>query len=70
VQAARPSPVIEEVAGAVKDLIRARRVGQFGMSEAAAGTIRLHRPAAHAQKVGDHWQAKERRGPPDQRADG
>ena len=34
--------MIEEVAGAVKDLIRARRVGQFGMSEAAAGTVRLH----------------------------
>jgi aryl-alcohol dehydrogenase-like predicted oxidoreductase len=32
--------VIEEVAGAVKDLIKAGRARQFGMSEAAAGTIR------------------------------
>ena len=42
--------MIEEVAGAVKDLIKAGRVRQFGMSEAAAGTIRLRRPAAHARK--------------------
>jgi predicted oxidoreductase len=34
--------VIEEVAGAVKDLIKAGRVRHFGMSEAAAGTIQLH----------------------------
>jgi len=47
--------VIEEVAGAVKDLIKAGRVRQFGMSEAAPGTI---------------WQPKERRGPSDQQADG
>jgi aryl-alcohol dehydrogenase-like predicted oxidoreductase len=32
--------VIEELAGAAKDLIKAGRVRQFGMSEAAAGTIR------------------------------
>jgi hypothetical protein len=32
--------VIEEVPGAVRDFIKAGRVGQFGMSEAAAGTIR------------------------------
>ena len=47
--------MIEEVAGAVKDLIKAGRVRQFGMSEAAAGTIR---------------QPKERRGRSDQHADG
>ena len=62
--------MIEEVAGAVKDLIKAGRVRHFGMSEAAAGTIRLQRPAAHARKIGDHWQPKERRGPSDQQADG
>jgi hypothetical protein len=62
--------VIEEVAEAVKDLIKAGTVRQFGMSEAAAGTIRLQRPAAHARKVGDHLQPKERRGPSDQQADG
>jgi aryl-alcohol dehydrogenase-like predicted oxidoreductase len=33
--------VIEELAGAVKDLIKAGRVKHFGMSEAAAGTIPL-----------------------------
>jgi predicted oxidoreductase len=42
--------VIEEVAGAIKDLIKAGTVRQFGMSEAAAGTIRLQSPAAHARK--------------------
>ncbi len=47
--------MIEEVAGAVKDLIKAGRVRHFGMSEAAAGTIR---------------QPKERPGPADQQADG
>jgi hypothetical protein len=47
--------VIVEVAGAVKDLIKAGRVMQFGMSEAAPGTI---------------WQPKEHRGPSDQQADG
>ena len=62
--------MIEEVAGAVKDLIKAGRVRHFGMSEAAAGTIRLQRPTALARKVGDHWQPKERRGPSDQQADG
>jgi aryl-alcohol dehydrogenase-like predicted oxidoreductase len=39
-----PDVPIEEVAGAVKDLIEAGKVRHFGMSEAAAGTIRL----AHA----------------------
>ena len=34
--------MIEEVAGAGKDFIKAGRVRQFGMSEAAAGTIQLH----------------------------
>ena len=42
--------MIEEVAGAVKDLIKPGRVRHFGMSEAAAGTIRLQRPAADARK--------------------
>jgi aryl-alcohol dehydrogenase-like predicted oxidoreductase len=35
-----PAVPIEEVAGAVKDLIRAGKVKHFGMSEAAAKTIR------------------------------
>ena len=35
-----PDVPIEEVAGAVKDLIRQGKVRHFGMSEAAAGTIR------------------------------
>lgn len=35
-----PDVPIEEVAGAVKDLIRAGKVKHFGLSEAAAGTIR------------------------------
>jgi hypothetical protein len=42
--------VIEEVAGAVKDLIKAGRVRQFGMSEAAAGIIRLQRPAPRTRR--------------------
>jgi hypothetical protein len=57
------------VAGAVKDLIKAGRVRQFGMSEAAAGTIRLQRPAAPARKGRRSLQPKERRGSSDQ-ADG
>ena len=39
-----PQVPIEDVAGAVKELIEAGKVQHFGMSEAAAGTIRL----AHA----------------------
>jgi aryl-alcohol dehydrogenase-like predicted oxidoreductase len=35
-----PQVPIEDVAGAVKDLIEAGKVKHFGMSEAAAGTIR------------------------------
>ncbi|MCW2318810.1 aryl-alcohol dehydrogenase-like predicted oxidoreductase [Rhodoblastus acidophilus] len=35
-----PEVPIEEVAGVVKDLIAAGKVGHFGLSEAAAGTIR------------------------------
>jgi hypothetical protein len=63
--------VIEEVAGAGKDFIKAGRVRQFGMSEAAAGTIRLQRPVStRTKRVRDHWQPKERRGPSDQPADG
>jgi hypothetical protein len=38
--------VIEEVAGAVKDLIKAGRVRQFGMSEAARGPFASRRSAA------------------------
>ncbi len=44
--------MIEEVAGAAKDLIKAGRVRHFGMSEPAAGTIRLQRPAAQAIDAG------------------
>ena len=62
--------MIEEVAGAVKDLIKAGRVRQFGMSEPAAGTIRLHALEDTHEKVGDHWQPKEPRGPSGQLADG
>jgi aryl-alcohol dehydrogenase-like predicted oxidoreductase len=35
-----PAVPIEDVAGAVRDLIAAGKVGHFGMSEASAGTIR------------------------------
>src|SRR5207247_10328837 len=35
-----PQVPIEDVAGAVKELIEAGKVEHFGMSEAAAGTIR------------------------------
>ena len=35
-----PNVPIEDVAGTVKELIEAGKVGHFGMSEAAAGTIR------------------------------
>ena len=35
-----PDVPIEEVAGAVKELIQAGKVKHFGLSEAAAGTIR------------------------------
>ncbi len=62
--------MIEEVAGAVKDLIKAGRVRQFGMSEAAAGPFGFRGLQHTHEKVGDHWQPKERRGPSDQQADG
>ena len=63
--------MIEEVAGAVKDLIKAGTVRHFGMSELAAGTIRLQRPAAHARtRSATIWQLKERRGRSDRQADG
>jgi len=42
-----PEVPIEDVAGVVKDLIAAGKVGHFGLSEAAAGTIRR----AHAVQV-------------------
>jgi aryl-alcohol dehydrogenase-like predicted oxidoreductase len=35
-----PDVPVEDVAGAVKELIGAGKVKHFGMSEAAAGTIR------------------------------
>jgi hypothetical protein len=62
--------VIEEVAGAVKDLIKAGRVRHFGMSEAAAGPFGFSALQHAHERVGDHWQPKERRGPSDQQADG
>ena len=62
--------MIEEVAGAVKDLIKAGTVRQFGRSEAAAETIRLQRPAAHARKGRRPLAAEGARGPSDQQADG
>jgi hypothetical protein len=46
-------------------------VKQFGMSsEAAAGTIRLQRPAAHAQKSATIGSRSLHGGPSDKRADG
>ena len=54
--------MIEEVARAVKDLIKAGTVRQFGMSEAAAGTFGFSALQHTHEKVGDHWQPKERRG--------
>lgn len=42
-----PNVPIEDVAGAVKDLIKAGKVKHFGLSEAAAGTIRR----AHAVQL-------------------
>jgi hypothetical protein len=62
--------VIEEVAGAVKDLIKAGRVRQFGMSVVAAGPFGFSALRHTHGKGGDHWQPKERRGPSDQQADG
>jgi aryl-alcohol dehydrogenase-like predicted oxidoreductase len=46
--------VIEEVAGAVKDLIKAGTVRHFGMSEPAALGPFGFSAAAHARKVVDH----------------
>jgi aryl-alcohol dehydrogenase-like predicted oxidoreductase len=40
-----PDVPIEDVAGAIKDLIEAGKVKHFGLSEAAAGTIRAHTPS-------------------------
>ena len=56
-----PNVPIEEVAGAVKDLIRAGKVKHFGMSEAAAGTIRrAHavQPVAAVQSEYSLWWRK------------
>jgi aryl-alcohol dehydrogenase-like predicted oxidoreductase len=55
-----PDMPIEDVAGAVKDLIREGKVKHFGLSEAGAQTIRL----AHAVQV----PALYSRGPPSQPA--
>ena len=44
-----PNVPIEEVAGAVKELIRDGKVKHFGMSEAGVQTIRR----AHARPAGD-----------------
>ena len=65
-----PTIIPKKLAEAVKDLIKAGRVRQFGMSEVAAGTVRLHALQHTHEKVGEHWQPKERRGPSDQQADG
>ena len=53
-----PDVPIEEVAGAVKDLIREGKVRHFGLSEAAAGTIRrAHavQPVAAVQSEYSLW---------------
>jgi aryl-alcohol dehydrogenase-like predicted oxidoreductase len=53
-----PEVPIEDVAGAVKDLIDAGKVNHFGMSEAAAGTIRrAHavQPVAAVQSEYSLW---------------
>jgi aryl-alcohol dehydrogenase-like predicted oxidoreductase len=53
-----PEVPIEDVAGAVKDLIEAGKVLHFGLSEAAAGTIRrAHavQPAAAVQSEYSMW---------------
>ena len=52
---------IEDVAGAVKDLIQAGKVKHFGLSEAAAGTIRrAHavQPVAAVQSEYSLWERK------------
>ena len=53
-----PDVPIEDVAGAVKELIDAGKVGHFGMSEAAAGTVRrAHavQPVAAVQSEYSLW---------------
>ena len=52
-----PDVPIEEVAGAVKDLIAAGKVKHFGMSEAAAATIRAHavQPVSAIQSEYSLW---------------
>jgi aryl-alcohol dehydrogenase-like predicted oxidoreductase len=53
-----PDVPIEDVAGAVKELIKAGKVRQFGLSEAAAGTIRrAHavQPVAAVQSEYSLW---------------
>ena len=53
-----PEVAIEDVAGAVKDLIREGKVGHFGLSEAGASTIRrAHRvqPVAALQSEYSLW---------------
>jgi aryl-alcohol dehydrogenase-like predicted oxidoreductase len=58
-----PGVPIEEVAGAVRDLIREGKVKHFGLSEAAAGTIRR----AHAVQPSPRCRASTRCGPEDPR---
>lgn len=56
-----PNVPIEDVAGAVKDLIKAGKVKHFGLSEAAAGTIRrAHavQPVAALQSEYSLWWRK------------
>ena len=58
-----PNVPIEDVAGAVKDLIAAGKVRHFGLSEAAADTIRR----AHAVQPVAAVQSESRCGPATQR---
>ncbi len=56
-----PNVPVEDVAGAVKELIRAGKVRYFGMSEAGAKTIRrAHavQPVAAVQSEYSHWWRK------------
>jgi aryl-alcohol dehydrogenase-like predicted oxidoreductase len=58
-----PDVPIEEVAGAVKELVEAGKVGHFGLSEAAAATIRrahaVHPVAAVQSEYSLWWRDRE-----------
>jgi aryl-alcohol dehydrogenase-like predicted oxidoreductase len=58
-----PDVPIEDVAGAVKELVEAGKVGHFGLSEAAAATIRLahavHPVAAVQSEYSLWWRDRE-----------